>query len=42
MKTPPESEGGVSRGELKGAEGGIHRDSNESFYEIPDEQTTQH
>ena len=42
METPPESEGGVSKGEPKGAEGGIPRDINESFYEIPDERTTQH
>ena len=42
METPPESEGGISKGELKGAEGGIPRDTNESFYEIPDERTTQH
>ena len=37
METPPESEGHVSIGEPKGAEGGIHRDTNESFYEISDE-----
>ena len=42
METLPESEGGVSRGELKGAKGGIPRDTNESFYEIPDERTTRH
>ena len=42
METPPESEGGVSREEPKGAEGGIPRDTNVSFYEIPDERTTQH
>ena len=42
METPPELEGGVSKGELKGAEGGIHREANESFYEIPDERTTRH
>ena len=42
METPPESEGGISKGELKGAEGGIPRDTNESFYEISDERTTQH
>ena len=42
METPPESEGGVSKGEPKGAEGGIHREANESFYEIPDERTTRH
>ena len=40
METPPESEGGVSRGELKGAEGGIPRNTKESFYEILDERTT--
>ena len=40
METPPESEGGISRGEPKGAEGGIPRDTNESFYEILDERTT--
>ena len=32
METPPESEGGVSRGEPKGAEGGISMNTNESFY----------
>ena len=42
METPPESEGGVPRGKLKGAEGGIPKDTNKSFYEIPDERTTQH
>ena len=42
METPPESEGGVSRGEPKGAKGGISRDQNESFYKIPDENTTRH
>ena len=42
METQPESEGGVSRGEPKGAEGGISRNANESFYEIPDERTTRH
>ena len=42
METPPESEGDISRGEPKGAEGGIPRDTNESFYEIPDERTTRH
>ena len=40
METPPESEGGVSKGELKGAKEGIPRDINESFYEITDERTT--
>ena len=40
METPPESEGGISKGELKGAKGGIPRDTNESFYEIPHERTT--
>ena len=39
METPPESEGGISSGEPKGAKGGY---SNESFYEIPDERTTRH
>ena len=34
METPPESEGGVSRGEPRGAEGGTSRNPNESFYEI--------
>ena len=42
METPPESEGGISRLEPKGAKGGIPRDTNESFYEIPDERTTRH
>ena len=42
METPPESEGDVSRGEPKGAEGDISRNPNKSFYEIPDERTTQH
>ena len=42
METPPESEGGVSKAEPKGAQGGIHREANESFYEIPDERTTRH
>ena len=42
METPSESEGGVSRGEPKGTEGGISMNPNESFYEIPDERTTQH
>ena len=42
METPPESEGGVSRGEPKGAKRSIPRDTNESFYEIPDERTTRH
>ena len=42
METPPESEGGVSKGEQKGAEGSIPRNTNESFYEIPDERTTRH
>ena len=40
METPPESEGGVARGKQKGAEGGISRNTNESFYKIPDERTT--
>ena len=42
MESPPESEGGISRGELKGTKGGISRKQNESFYEIPDERTTLH
>ena len=42
METLPESEGGVSRGEPRGAEGGISRNTNESFYEIPDERTTRY
>ena len=42
METLPESIGGVSRREPKGAKGGISRKPNESFYEIPDERTTQH
>ena len=40
METLPESEGGVSRGEPKGTEGGISRNPNKSFYEISDERTT--
>ena len=40
MEIPPESEGGISRGELKGAKGSNPRNTNESFYEIPDERTT--
>ena len=42
METPSESEGGISKGEMKGAEGDIPRDTNESFYEILDERTTRH
>ena len=39
METPHESEGGVSKGEPKGAEGAIPRDTNESFYEILNNST---
>ena len=42
METPPESEGGISRGESKSPKGGISRNQNESFYKILDKRTTRH
>ena len=41
MDTPPSSEGGVSRGETRLAEGGIEP-AQESFHEIPDETIPRH
>ena len=41
MDTPPSSEGGVSRGESRVAEGGAEP-ANESFHNIPDKKIPRH
>ena len=42
METPPESEGGVWKGESNEAVGGEPRTPNDSFYEIPAGHPTLH